>query len=212
MSRKETFATWAGIGAAVLLAATAARFAVAADHSPPPPPAGDEHHHWEGHRRGPGHRPGMMIPGLGEAMMIEHMGERLGLSPEQRDAVHKALAESRPGFESLHRQMRNDLDRLASTRPDDPGYQALVASVSQSASQTASQFVLQSSQLRSRVFGALTPAQRDQVAKLEAEHRARMKDHQDRGHGWSHDGSRGGHDHPADPGAPPSPPAPPAPR
>jgi len=166
----------------MLLAATAARFAVAADHAQPPPPPG-EHGPW--HR--PEHGPGMM-PGLGESMMIEHMADKLGLTPEQRDAVHKAIDDARPGFESLHEQMRQDVEKLARTRPDDPGYQALVASASQSASQTAGQIVLQASQLRSRVFGTLTPPQRDQVAKLEAEHLAHMKDV---GHG-EHRGHHGG--------------------
>ena len=149
-----------------------------------------------------------MMPGLGEAMMIEHMADKLGLSPEQREAVHKALEDARPGFESLHEQMRQDVEKLARTRPDDPGYQALVASASQSASQTAGQIVLQASQLRSRVFGTLTAPQRDQLAKLEAEHLARMKEG---GHGEHH-----GHHGPAGdmppPPPPPAPPAPPAPR
>ena len=204
MSRRETFATWAGVGAAVLLTATAARFALAADHSPPPPPAPPGEH---GPMHRPDHGPGMM-PGLGEAMMIEHMADKLGLSPEQREAVHKALEDARPGFESLHEQMRQDVEKLARTRPDDPGYQALVASASQSASQTAGQIVLQASQLRSRVFGTLTAPQRDQLAKLEAEHLARMKEG---GHGEHH-----GHHGPAGdmppPPPPPAPPAPPAPR
>ncbi len=198
MSRRETFATWAGVGAALLLAATAARFAAAADPPPPPPPPG-EHGPWHGPEHGPG-----MMPGLGEAMMIEHLSEKLGLTPAQRDAVHKAVDEARPGFESLHKQMRKDVEKLARTRPDDPGYQALVASASQSASQTAGQIVLQASQLRSRVFGVLTPEQRDQVAKLQAEHQARMKDGKHGEHGWHR-----GHPGPDD-GTPPTPPATPA--
>jgi len=197
MSRKQLFATWAGVGAALLLAATAARFAVAADPARPPPPPG-EHGPWHRQEHGPG-----MMPGLGEAMMIEHMADKLGLSPEQREAVHKALEDARPGFESLHEQMRQDVEKLVRTRPDDPGYQALVASASQSASQTAAQIVLQASQLRSRVFGTLTPAQRDQVAKLEAEHLARRAEG---GHG-EHHGPRGPeHDMPPPPAEAPPPP------
>ena len=208
MARKETFASWAGIGAAVLLAATAARFAVAADHSEPPPPA--EHGAWHG--RGAGAGPGMMMPGIGQAMMVEHMADRLGLSTAQREAVHKAIEEARPGFEALHGQMRKDAEQAAHTRPDDPGYQAMVAAASQSASQTAGQFVLQASQLRSRVFGVLTPAQRDQATKLEAEHLARMQE----GEHGKHIGGHGadGMEHPGRPGpdAPPPPPPAPAPR
>jgi Spy/CpxP family protein refolding chaperone len=165
MARKEILANWAGIGAALILAGTATGFAVAADRDPPPPPPPPGHF-------GAGHGPGAMMPGMWPPMMMAHMAEKLGLSADQKAAIHKAMDEARPGLEALHTQMRTDLDLLARTRPDDAAYQGVVASASQSASQNAAQFVLQSSQLRSRVYGVLTPAQRDQLVKLEAEHRA----------------------------------------
>ncbi len=208
MARKEMFAIWAGVGAALLLVATATGFALAADRAPTPTSGerAEGHGHWRGHP------PGMMMPGPGSAMMIEHMADKLGLTTQQRESVHKALEEARPGFESLHEQARKDLEQLASTRPDDAGYQARVASASQSAGQTASQMVLQASQLRSRVFGVLTPAQRDQATALEAKHLARMREQghgagNERGHkDWQH--AADGDDRGAGRGAPPTPPMP----
>jgi Spy/CpxP family protein refolding chaperone len=200
----NTASTWTGIGAALLLAATATGFAVAAGatHAPPqaagePPPPPEPGH-------GPGRGHGMM-PGFFPPMMMAHLAERLDLGAEQKAAIHKALDEARPGFEALHQQMRSDLERLTRTRPDDPAYQTLVASASQAASQTAAQLVLQTSQLRSQVFGVLTAPQRDELVKLEAEHAEHMRD----GHAG---GMRHGDDdahHP--PGHVPPPPAPPAP-
>ncbi|MEI8298562.1 MAG: Spy/CpxP family protein refolding chaperone [Pseudomonadota bacterium] len=166
MARKNTLANWAGIGAALILTGVAIGFAVAADRDPPPP----------GHFQGGGPGPGAMMPGMWPPMMTPHIAEQLGLSAEQKTAIHKALDDARPGLEALHTQMRTDLDVLARTRPDDTAYQAAVASASQSASQNAAQFVLQSSQLRSQVYGVLTAPQRDQLVKLEAEHRAARAD------------------------------------
>lgn len=187
MARTDKISTWTGIGAALLLTATATGFAWAASNAPatpaappePPPPMAGHGHPHEGGPMG-----GFMPP----MMMMGHLAEKLGLSAEQKTAVHKALDEARPGFESLHEQMRGDIDRLRHTRPDDPAYQGLVASASQSASQTAAQMVLQASQLRSRLFGILTPAQRDQLVKLEAEHAEHMREGHPRGmgHGMEH--------------------------
>ncbi len=164
MARKETLATWAGIGAALVLAGTATGFAMAAGRDAPPAP--------EPPHMGAEHGPGAMMPGMWPPMMMAHMAQRLGLTAEQKLAIHKSMDDARPGLEALHQQMRQDFELLARTRPDDATYQGVVASASQSASQNASQFVLQASQLRSRIYGVLTPTQRDQLMKLEAEHRA----------------------------------------
>ena len=183
MARKEFLANLAGIGAALILIGTATGFAVAADRSsaPPPPPAAAH--------AGPEHGPGPMGPGLWEPRMMGHLAAKLGLTAEQKAAIHKAFEEARPGLEALHKQTRADFALLAKTRPDDAAYQGVVANASQSASQNAAQFVLKSSQLRSRIFGVLTPAQKDQLVKLEAEHRGAWAEHRGpRGdeHHWCH--------------------------
>jgi len=171
MGLRQSLAAIAAIGAAMVLSSiVTARFAVAEDPSAPP------HHH-----DGPGPRPGVgfMMPGLWTAPTLARIADRLALSDEQRRALQRVLEEARPRFEQLHRQMRGDMELLERTRPDDGAFQGVVASATQSASQTAAQMVLEGSQLRSRIYGTLAPAQREQLAALEAaqhrERRARMQ-------------------------------------
>ena len=168
MGLRQALATIAAFGAAIVLSSiVAARFAVADDPSAPP------HHHDT-----PGPRPGagFMMPGLWSTPTMAGIADRLALSDEQRRALERVLEEARPRFERLHRQMRGDMQLLVRTRPDDAAFQAVVASATQSASQSAAQMVLEGSQLRSRIYGTLAPPQREQLAALEAEqHRARMQ-------------------------------------
>ena len=141
-----------GIGAAVILGSVALAAASQSGGASPPP-----------HGPGMDGGPGMMMPGLMPHALLGRMADQLGLSPEQRQTIKGLFDQARPGFEQLHKQMRTNAELLAKTQPDDPAYQTVVANISQSAAELASQFVLQTSQLRSQVHGALTPAQRTKL-------------------------------------------------
>ncbi len=116
--------------------------------------------------------PGMMPPGA-----LPHLAKQLGLSPEQQTQIRGFLEQAKPGFEQLHAQMRTNFRLLARTRPDDPTYQTVVSNVSQSASELATQLVLQGSRLRQQVFGVLSAEQKLKLTEFES------KPHEWRGHG-----------------------------
>ena len=163
MQRRRMLGSLTGIGAAVVLGGVAFAASQSGGANPPEP--------------GPEGGPGMMMAGLMPHAVLGRMGEELGLAPEQRQAIKGFFEQAKPGFEQLHRQMRANAELLLKTQPDAPAYQSVVANVSQSAAELASQFVLQASQLRSQIHGVLTPEQRTKLVTLEADMHARMQHH-----------------------------------
>jgi Spy/CpxP family protein refolding chaperone len=173
MERRRVLGVLAGIGAAAILSGVAYSAATQSGAEPP-------------HGPGPDAGPGMMMPGMMPHHLLGRMADQLGLTPEQRQAVKGFFEQAKPGFEQLHKQMRANAELLLKTQPDDPAYQTVVASVSQSAAELASQFVLQASQLRAQVHSVLTPEQRVKLVALEANLHARAQDRRAHGHGqWA---------------------------
>ncbi len=170
---RRVLASLAGIGAAIILGGVAFAAASGSTAEPPPgPPPGP----------GPGGPPGLMLPGLlPPHALLGRLADQLGLSPEQRQTVKGFFDQARPGLEQLHKQMRANTELLMKTAPDDPAYQTVVATVSQSAADLAAQFVLQASQLRSQVHGALTQEQRNKLVLLESDLQAHLGEHRPHG-------------------------------
>ncbi|HXQ64118.1 MAG TPA: Spy/CpxP family protein refolding chaperone [Steroidobacteraceae bacterium] len=110
---------------------------------------------------------GLMVPGMVSQRAFERAARQLGLNSEQRQSIKQFFDQGRPGLEQLRRQMRANAELLAKTRPDDPSYTTVVANVSQSSGEIASQAVLKGSQLRSQVFGVLSAEQKATLASLE---------------------------------------------
>jgi len=109
-----------------------------------------------------------LVPGLPPAAALQHAAPELGLTATQLDAIRDCFERARPALAQLHSQMLANAELLASTRPDDVTYTSIVANVGQSAGEIALQLVLAGSQLRSQVFGVLTPAQRVRLVQLQA--------------------------------------------
>jgi len=158
MERRQVLGSLAGIGAVLILAgvafAAATQSAGSAATARAPVPVVP---------------PGLVMPLVMPQALLGRLADRLGLTPEQRQAIRELLDQARPGLTQLHRQMQAGAELLARTAPDDAAYQSVVANVSQSTADLAAQYVLQASQLRSQVHGVLTPVQRTQLAALEAD-------------------------------------------
>jgi Spy/CpxP family protein refolding chaperone len=167
------------VGAAAVPAAARAQSNPAAAPAPTGAAAGEPAKR-EGMRDGPrdgkGMRmhdgPGMMMPGM-ESHMLIRMADELGLSTEQRQTIRGFFGAAQPGFRSLHEQMRANTRLMLNTQPDDPRYQSVVQQVSQASAELAQQMVLQSSQLRTQVYGVLTPEQKTKLKAKQAEMQSR---------------------------------------
>jgi Spy/CpxP family protein refolding chaperone len=119
--------------------------------------------------------PGMMMPGM-ETHMLMRMADELALSPEQRQTIRGFFSSAQPGFQKLHEQMRANTKLMLDTQPDDPKYQTVVQQVGQSSAELAQQMVLQSSQLRTQVYGVLTPEQKAKLKVKQSEMQARWEE------------------------------------
>ncbi|MGO9994072.1 MAG: Spy/CpxP family protein refolding chaperone [Steroidobacteraceae bacterium] len=140
-------------GGALLTAATSFSIASAADESTPPAatttPSGP---HWHHHGEGPW-----------------HLYSKLGLTPEQQTSIKAIMTVAKPQMKSLHQQMQANHLKLMQTKPDDPNYANVVAEVAQSNASLTSQRTSQQSELRAQMYAVLTPAQKTQLATLEAQ-------------------------------------------
>jgi Spy/CpxP family protein refolding chaperone len=196
---------FAGLAAGTLFAALVSTAALAqgAPPDPPPPPADDGgpghgmHHGGRGGPDGP-RGPGMMMPGM-EGHMLMRMADELDLSQAQRDKIRGLFEQAQPGFRKLHEQTASNVKLLMDTQPDDPKYQSVVQQAAKSSAELAQQMVVQSSQLRTQVWGVLTPDQRAKFQAKQKEMRARWEER--RGDPRGGPGDRDG--------PPPPPPAPP---
>ncbi|HXQ31598.1 MAG TPA: Spy/CpxP family protein refolding chaperone [Steroidobacteraceae bacterium] len=173
MDRTRLLAAIAAIGGAALLTgvvlAGASQATLPADAGP---------------RGGPPPGAGLMVPGMISQGAFERAARELGLTAEQRQSIKEFFDQGRPGLEQLRRQMRANAELLAKTRPDDPSFTSVVANVSESSGEIASQAVLKGSQLRSQVFGVLSSDQKTKLVALELEQRdSRIKDAAARQHG-----------------------------
>ena len=140
------------LGGGALLA-TAAGISIAAAQTPPSAPMPDGPHGPHGpHGWGPG-----------------RIYAKLGLSAEQQASVGAIFEAAKPQMQSLHEQMKANHLKLIQTSPDDPNYANVVAEVAASNAALASRRTTQSENVRSQVNAILTPAQKTQLASLEAQ-------------------------------------------
>jgi periplasmic protein CpxP/Spy len=121
------------------------------------------------------------------------MFKKLGLTPEQQAQIKAIFTAAQPQMKSMHEQMRANHLKLMQTKPDDPNYGNVAAEVAQSNATLASQRTTQGAALRTQMYAVLTPAQKTQLATLEAQWAANPH----HGH-WGHHG-------PGPNGAPPAP-------
>jgi len=142
------------IGGSVPLVALAAQDA--ANTTTTPPPGG--HPGW-------GHHPG------GHGWGPAHLYRKLGLTADQQASVQAIMQAARPGFESLHQQMRANDAKLRATTPDDPNYASIASEVGQTRGALTTQLAAQEADLNAKLYAVLTPAQKTQLAALEAAHR-----------------------------------------
>lgn len=102
----------------------------------------------------------------------EHLYRKLGLTAEQQASVKSIMEAARPGFQSLHEQMRENDAKLRATTPDDPNYASIASEVGQARGTLTTQLAAQEADLNAKLYAVLTPAQKTQLATLEAAHKA----------------------------------------
>jgi periplasmic protein CpxP/Spy len=146
-------------GGALLTAATGFSVASAADETA----ATSGGYDGGGHRHGPhGFGPGRLF-------------HKLNLTTEQQASIKALYTAAKPQMKTLHEQARANHLKLMQTKPDDPNYSTVVAEVAQSNATLASQRTTQGAQLMAHMYAVLTPAQKTQLATLEAQWAARAQ-------------------------------------
>jgi len=152
---RKVFAGILVAGGALVAATVGASTAAAADDAAaaaPAPAPGAGPHGWGHGGDGPG-----------------HLFSKLGLNAEQQASIKAIMTAAKPQMKSMHEQMRANHLKLTQTKPDDPNYGNVVAEVAQSNAALASQRTSHMAELRTQMYAVLTPAQKTQLAALEAQ-------------------------------------------
>src|SRR5882672_3087366 len=134
--------------AAALTAAAGTSAASAADEVTAPPTAAQGRHHHGG---------------------PWHLLSKLDLSASQKQQIKDIMTAAHPQMQSLHEQMRANMQKLQQTPPTDPNYSSIASQASQTHGSLAAQALTQRTEVRAQVFKVLTPAQQSQLATLEAQ-------------------------------------------
>ena len=116
------------------------------------PPAGPSGHHGWHHHRGPW-----------------HLLSKLGLSDAQKTQIKSIMTAAKPEMQSLHEQMRANMQKLEQTQPSDANYSTIASQVSQTHGSLSAQMLTQRTNVRAQIFKVLTPAQQTQLATLQAQ-------------------------------------------
>jgi len=168
MKSKANVIAGLAIAAAGFVAATLPYSDVTAQTTPDAtttPPAGPHHREHRGHDFGPA-----------------HIFFKLDLTAEQKESMKSILTESEPAMRSLHEQMRANMEKLHQTTPDDAAaYGAAVTEVSQSAGALHTQMVAADAALYAKLYALLTPAQKTQLAALQAKWEAHAAERMQKG-------------------------------
>lgn len=135
-----------------VVTATAGLSIASADEADAGSGGGGWYGHGHGHHGGPG-----------------RMFHKLNLTAEQKTSMKAIFTAARPQMKTLGEQMRANHLKLMQTKPDDPSYNAVVAQVAQSNATLASQRTTQGAQLMAQMYAVLTPAQKTQLATMEAQ-------------------------------------------
>jgi periplasmic protein CpxP/Spy len=118
------------------------------------------HHGWH-HHRGPW-----------------HLLSKLGLSDAQKTQIKSIMTAAKPEMQSLHQQMRANMQKLEQTAPSDANYSTIASQVSQTHGSLSAQMLTQQANVRAQIFKVLTPAQQTQLATLKAQMAARWQSRQ----------------------------------
>jgi len=125
-----------------------------------PPAAPSGHHGWH-HHRGPW-----------------HLLSKLDLSDAQKAQIKSIMTAAKPEMQSLHQQMRTNMQRLEQTQPSDANYSTIASQVSQTHGSLSAQMMTQRTNVRAQIYKVLTPAQQTQLATLQAQMAARRQSHE----------------------------------
>ena len=127
----------------------------------------------DGFRGGPMNGPTEVDRVLQLAHRLERVAEQIGLSEEQRDAIHAVVDEARPQLRDLGGEMRANRDELreaSSPENYDPG---AVSALATAQGELIARGIVLGAQVRFDVLAVLTPDQREQLEALRGERRRR---------------------------------------
>ena len=103
---------------------------------------------------------------------------KLNLTADQKTQIKSIMTAAKPEMQSLHQQMRANMEKLQQTQPSNANYSTIASQVSQTHGSLSAQMMTQRANVRAQIYKVLTPAQQTQLATLQAQMAARRQSHE----------------------------------
>ena len=117
--------------------------------------------------------PGAMGEGMG---MWPRMGDKLGMSEDQKLELTALMQIYGPRFKELGERGEAQRKELMAMAPDDAGYSKLTESVSEEAGRAAAEVVVLLAELQTNAYALLTPEQQAKYMEMRSTMRERMQE------------------------------------
>ena len=105
----------------------------------------------------------------------------LNLTETQQDQVKQLMQQYREQNRTVAEQLRTAMEAQRKAVETIPADEGLIRSTTQALVEAQTEMAIQQARLQSEIFALLTPAQQDQVRKLQAEREARLQTARQRG-------------------------------
>ena len=115
--------------------------------------------------------------GYGGPGGFRHMLKQLDLTSAQQEQVKAIWTKEKPTLQPLMQQLRQNHSAMSALEASGPFDEAKTRALATQNSQTMIQLQVEHAKIKSEIIAILTPAQKAQLAQIEANHEARMAKH-----------------------------------
>lgn len=112
--------------------------------------------------------------------MLTRLADELALTPAQQGKIAEIMATYRPKMRDIREQLMNESRRLRDTGPEASDFDTLSRSAAARVGGLSADLVTQGSALRKEVWGVLTPEQRSQLERRQAQRQERREERRER--------------------------------
>lgn len=116
-------------------------------------------------------------PAAAPQMQVQHQSvlDEIGMTPTQQQQVRTILQQNMQSMQPLVQALEQKQASFEQTQPGTSGYQGSVNALAQAQADFWRTRIEREGAVRAKIYGLLTPAQRDKLQQLLAQQRARLQ-------------------------------------
>lgn len=120
---------------------------------------------------------GPMSRGPWRHLFRDRIARELNITPEQKAQIEQIIKSEKPNIRPLVQQLAQYHKQLKTLGQDGNFNEAQVRAIAQQQGQTMAELIVVKERIQSRIFGVLTPEQRQKAAQMREQFEQRFKEH-----------------------------------